>query len=147
MYTANNYLPKISAFFGVNRYIVPFQKILKIGSIIVPLPVHAKQPGLDGRVFACTGMGGLRLFTVTPPLNPLPQGRGLGGRSRRSPDGEVASLRRYFDSRFVQCEGRLSLGARTGPFSGPLQAFSAFFCLHRSTTGTYTSTVILFGIV
>ena len=43
-----------------------------------------------------------RLSTVVPAfsrpwapstLNPSPRGRGLGGRSRRSPDGSVASLR------------------------------------------------------
>ena len=82
---------------------IHFPKIVKIGSIIVN--GHAREkPGLTAG-FSRTGMGGLRLFTVTP-----------------------------------------SLSARTGPFSGPIQAFSAFFCLHRSMSWTYTSTLILHGL-
>ena len=43
-------------FFGqsiiyLNTKQIHLSKFFKIGSIIVPLPVHAKQPGLDGRVF------------------------------------------------------------------------------------------------
>ena len=41
----------------MNTKQIHLSKIIKIGSIIVPLPVHAKQPGLDGRVFAY-GYGG-----------------------------------------------------------------------------------------
>ena len=41
-----------------------------------------------------------------PPRYPLPKslpsGEGLGGRSRRSPAGSVASLRKCFDSRSIQ---------------------------------------------
>ena len=98
-------------------------------------------PGLDGRAVSCTG-GGTPSVHRYPLPKSLPSGEGLGGRSRRSPAGEVASLRRCFDSVSVHCQGSyFLLGARTGPSFGPLQAFLSVFCLHRSTFWTYTSTL------
>ena len=75
-----------------------------------------------------TRAGGLRLFTVTPPLNPLPRGGDsaaeaavrLTAQSLRS---EVPSIQCLRSARAV-----VSLrSARTGPSLGPLQAFSAVF--------------------
>ena len=69
----------------------------------------------------------------------LPSGEGLGGRSRRSPAGSVASLRKGFDSRSIQHHiGPSTPSAddypfydRTraciGPIGGPEQAFFALF--------------------
>ena len=72
--------------------------------------------------------GGLRLFTVTPPLNPLPRGRDsaaeaavrLTAQSLRS---EGASIQCWCSANAV-----ISLqNARTGPSLGPIQAFQAVF--------------------
>ena len=92
-----------------------------------PHPYTRNSPALTAG-FSRTGMGGLRLFTVTPPLNPLPRGGDsaaeaavrLTAQSLRS---EVPSIQCLRSARAV-----VSLrSARTGPSLGPLQAFSAVF--------------------
>ena len=73
--------------------------MIKIGSIIVPLPVRnparPRWPGgfVHGR--------GDSVGPHYPFPKSLPSGEGLGGRSRRSPAGEVASLRKVL--RFRVC--------------------------------------------
>ena len=71
-----------------------------------------------------------------PPRYPTPKsppsGRGLGGRSRRSPAGEVAALRRRFDSVFVQCQGRV---IRAFHWGLQIMALSAGFIFFRLVCG------------
>ena len=74
-----------------------------------------------------TRAGGTPSVHVTPPLNPLPRGGDsaaeaavrLQAKSLRSEGASIQGLSSAWAD--------FSLGARTGPFSGPLQAFSAFF--------------------
>ena len=93
-----------------------------------------------------TRAGGLRRFTVTPPLNPLPRGGDsaaeaavrLQAKSLRS---EVPSIQGLGSARadyLSECSYRSIVWTHTSIFG--------HFCLHRSTIGTYTSTLILFGL-
>ena len=96
-----------------------------------------------GRVFAF-GYGGTPSVHRYPTPKSPPSGRGLGGRSRRSPDGSVASLRSIFDSVLMQCQCLyFSPECAYRSTFWTLTSIFSRFCLHRSTFWTCTSTIFL----